>query len=367
MHKKINVARPSMPPMEEYFDKIKTLWDSAWLTNGGIIHNEFEDLLKKYLEVDNISLFMNGHMALELLIQALDLSGEIITTPFTFVSTTHAIVRNGIKPVFCDINPETFTIDVDKIESLITEKTTAILAVHLYGNVCDVEKIDSIAKKYNLKVIYDAAHSFGTSLNGTTVGNFGDASIFSFHSTKVFTSIEGGAVAFKDMNIGEELYKLKNFGIKSQFSVEGVGANAKMNEFQAAMGVCNLKYIDQEISKRKRNVERYIKHLSKIEGIKLMKLKEGVTTNYSYFPVVFDESILGFNREIVCNSLEKENIFARRYFYHLISDFECYREKFDSSLTPIAQDISKNVLTLPLYAELELEDVDRICNIILNR
>jgi len=366
MHKKINVARPSMPPMEEYFDKIKTLWDSAWLTNGGIIHNEFEDLLKIYLRVDNISLLTNGHMALELLIQAMDLSGEIITTPFTFASTTHAIVRNGIKPVFCDINPETFTIDVDKIESLITEKTTAILAVHLYGNICDVEKIDIIAKKYNLKVIYDAAHSFGTSLSGTAVGNFGDASIFSFHSTKVFTSIEGGAVSYKDINIGENLYKLKNFGIKSQFSVEGVGANAKMNEFQAAMGVCNLKYIDQEISKRKRIVERYIKHLSKIEGIKLMKLKEGVITNYSYFPVVFDERILGFDRELVCNSLEKENIFARRYFYPLISDFECYREQFDSSLTPITQDISKKVLTLPLYADLELEDVDRVCDIILN-
>lgn len=366
MNNRINVTRSSMPPIEDYIETIKPLWDSGWLTNMGVLHTQFEEMLKEYLQAPNISLLTNGHMGLELLIQAMHLSGEIITTPFTFASTTHAIVRNGIKPVFCDIDPYSYTIDTNKIESLITDKTTAILPVHIYGNICDVVKIEEIAQKYNLKIIYDAAHSFGTTLNGIGVGNFGDASVFSFHATKVFNSIEGGAVTYKDLKIGEELYKLKNFGIKSQFDIDGVGSNAKMNEFQAAMGLCNLKYIDKEIAKRKVIYERYVNHLSHIEGIQLMTINKDIVTNYSYFPVLFNENKLNRDRETICRKLEKENIFPRRYFYPLTSDFECYKGMFDTSKTPVAKYVSDRILTLPMYADLKLKDVDRICDIILS-
>lgn len=366
MNNRINVTRSSMPPIEDYIETIKPLWDSSWLTNMGVLHTQFEERLKKYLQTPDISLLTNGHLGLELLIQAMHLSGEIITTPFTFASTTHAIVRNGIKPVFCDIDPYSYTIDTNKIESLITDKTTAILPVHIYGNICDVAKIEEIAQKYKLKIIYDAAHSFGTTLNGKGVGNFGDASVFSFHATKVFNSIEGGAVTYSDLKIGEELYKLKNFGIKSQFDIDGVGSNAKMNEFQAAMGICNLKYIDKEIAKRKAIYERYVKHLSHIEGIQLMKINKDIVTNYSYFPVLFNENILNRDRETICSKLEKENIFPRRYFYPLTSDFECYRGMFDTSKTPVAKYVSDRILTLPMYSDLKINDVDRICDIILS-
>lgn len=366
MNNRINVTRSSMPPIEDYIETIKPLWDSSWLTNMGVLHTQFEERLKKYLQTPNISLLTNGHLGLELLIQAMHLSGEIITTPFTFASTTHAIVRNGIKPVFCDIDPYSYTIDTNKIESLITDKTTAILPVHIYGNICDVAKIEEIAQKYKLKIIYDAAHSFGTTLNGIGVGNFGDASVFSFHATKVFNSIEGGAVTYSDLKIGEELYKLKNFGIKSQFDIDGVGSNAKMNEFQAAMGICNLKYINKEIAKRKAIYERYVKHLSHIKGIQLMKINKDIVTNYSYFPVLFNENILNRDRETICSKLEKENIFPRRYFYPLTSDFECYRGMFDTSKTPVAKYVSDRILTLPMYSDLKLNDVDRICDIILS-
>ena len=366
MNKIINVTKSSMPPLEEYVNEIKPLWDTAWLTNMGAKHNEFEEKLLAYLGVDNISLFTNGHLALELLIQAFGLTGEVITTPFTFASTTHAIVRNNLTPVFCDIDSETFTIDPDKLESLITKKTSAILPVHLYGNVCDVERISEIANKHHLTVIYDAAHSFGVTYNGMGIGNFGDAAMYSFHATKVFHSIEGGAVAFKDKIIGEELYKLKNFGIKSQFDIDGVGSNAKMNEFQAAMGICNLRHIDANIQQRKQIINRYMENLEGVKGLQFMKLRQGVSSNYGYFPVIFHEDILGYDREKVCESLQNKNIFARRYFYPLISDFQCYRNQYNSNRTPIAQYISKRVLTLPVYADLCLEDVDKICDIVLN-
>ena len=362
----IQVTRSSMPEFEEYIEEIKELWDSHWLTNMGIKHRKLEDELVKYLEVPNITLFNNGHMALENVIAAFNLAGEVITTPFTFVSTTHAIVRNGLKPVFCDINPNSYVMDEEKIEALITKETSAIIPVHLYGNICDVEKIQKIADKYKLKVIYDAAHAFGTNYKGITVGNFGDASMFSFHATKVFNTIEGGAVSYRCKDLGDKLYTLKNFGIKSQFVVDGIGANSKMNEFQAAMGICNLRHIESELLKRKKVVERYMTHLSGIDGLKFMQFNDGVQTNYSYFPVVFDENKLGFEREEVYKKLELNGIYARRYFYPLTSDFECYRDRFNSSSTPVARYISDRVLTLPLYSDLPLDDVDRICKLILS-
>ncbi|HEY8892399.1 MAG TPA: DegT/DnrJ/EryC1/StrS family aminotransferase [Clostridium sp.] len=365
-NKPIFVTRSSMPPMEEYINEIKSIWDTAWLTNMGKYHKQLEQDLIQYLEVDKIQLFTNGHMALELLIQAMNLKGEVITTPFTFASTTHAIVRNGLTPVFCDINPEDYTMDVTKIESLITDKTSAILPVHVYGHICNIDEIERIASKYGLKVIYDAAHTFGEKVNGQGIGNFGDASMFSFHATKVFNTIEGGGVTFSDESIGKELYKLKNFGIQSEVLVDGVGSNAKMNEFQAAMGICNLRHISQQILKRKTVVERYRKWLFGIDGIKIMQDKENVQSNYAYFPVVFDEKVFGFTRNEVCDKLEENNIFARKYFYPLTNSFDCYHGKFDVNKTPVAQRIAKRVLTLPLYADLSIDDVDRICNIILN-
>lgn len=246
---RVNVTRSLLPSLEEYIEEISSMWETHWLTNMGEKHQRLEKQLKEYLDVPDITLMSNGHMALELILQALDLTGEVITTPFTFASTTHAIVRNNLKPVFCDISEDDFTIDVEKIESLITDKTSAILPVHVYGNICQVEEIQRIADKYGLKVIYDAAHTFGETWKGQGIGTFGDASTFSFHATKVFNTIEGGAVCYHDEEIGAKLYKLKNFGIKNEEVVDGIGANAKMNEFQAAMGICNLRHVDEEIEK----------------------------------------------------------------------------------------------------------------------
>ncbi len=361
--KSIQVTRSSMPDFEEYTEEIKELWESHWLTNMGTKHKQLESGLLEYLDIPNISLFTNGHLALENVIASLNLTGEVITTPFTFASTTHAIVRNGLEPVFCDINSEDYTLDVEKLESLITDKTSAIVPTHVYGNICNVSEIERIAKKHNLKVIYDAAHAFGVTLDGQNVANFGDASIFSFHATKVFNTIEGGAVVYKDEKLTKILKDLRNFGITGPESVEYVGGNAKMNEFQAAMGICNLRHVDGEIEKRKVAMERYIERLSNIYGIKLCKSQTGVKRNYAYFPVVFDG--YKFNRDEVAEKLKAENIFARKYFYPLISSFECYKERFEDNKTPVAKHIAERVLTLPLYADLALEDVDRICDIIL--
>lgn len=365
MDKKILVTRSSMPEFEEYVEMIKPLWGSHWITNMGMYHNQLQEAICSYSKVDNISLFVNGHMALELLIQAMGFeeNTEVITTPFTFASTTHAIVRNRLKPVFCDIKRDDFTIDVDKIESLITDKTVAILPVHVYGNVCDIEKIKSIADKYNLKVIYDAAHTFGETYKGLGVGAFGDASIFSFHATKVFNTIEGGAVAYSDPDLGEKLYKLKNFGIASEEVVNGVGANAKMNEFQAAMGLCNLKHLETEIDKRKHVVEEYRLKLCNIKGVRLNKIQEDVSSNYSYFPIVM-EGNNGKNRDGLYDFLMEHGIYSRKYFYPLTNAFECYKGAFDIESTPVAYEISKKILTLPLYADLTLEEVDYICELI---
>ena len=365
--KNILVTRSSMPTLDEYIDEIKDIWDTHWLTNMGAKHKELQKELLEYLGVDEIDLFTNGHMALELSLQAMNLpkNSEVITTPFTFASTTHAIVRNGLEPVFCDVNPVDFTMDVTKIEELITDRTSAIMPVHVYGNICNVDEIQRIADKYGLKVIYDAAHTFGVRYKDRGIASFGDVSCFSFHATKVFNSIEGGAACFKDKDFGLELYRLKNFGIRGPEVVDGVGANAKMNEFCAAMGLCNLRHVDEEIEKRRKVVERYREHLEGVEGIQLSPIQKDVKPNYAYFPAIFDEKVFGSSRNEVFEALENEGIGARKYFYPLTNTFDCFHGKYDSNLTPVALHLSKRVLTLPLYADLDLEDVDRICEIIL--
>ena len=365
MSDKILVTRSSMPEFEEYIEEIRDIWESRWLTNMGLKHQVFQEQLKEYLDVEDLDLLTNGHMALELSMQALNLQGEVITTPFTFASTTHAIVRNGLEPVFCDINPVDFTMDVSKIESLITDKTCAIAPVHVYGNVCNIDEIQRIAKKYGLKVIYDAAHTFGVKYKGKGVGSYGDVSCFSFHATKVFHSIEGGAACFNDKSFGKELYRLKNFGIRNPEVVDGVGANAKMNEFCAAMGICNLRHIDEDIAMRKAVVERYRERLEGVEGLQLNPIQKDVEPNYAYFPVIFDEKVFGSSRNEVMDALEAQGIGARKYFYPITNSFDCFHGKYDVYKTPVALHISKRVLTLPLYSELALSDVDRICDIIL--
>lgn len=365
MDKPIFVTQSSMPKMEEYMEEIKPLWETHWLTNMGQKHVTLQKQLKDYMAVENVDLLTNGHMSLELTIQALNLHGEIITTPFTFASTTHAIVRNNCIPVFGDVNGDTFTLDATKIEDLITDRTCAILPVHVYGNICDITEIDRIAKKYGLKVIYDAAHAFGEKYKGNGIGSYGDVSCFSFHATKVFNTIEGGCVCYSDEEFGHAIGRLKNFGIRNQEVVDAVGANAKMNEFCAAMGICNLRHIDEEIKKRQIVVERYRERLEGIEGLQLNAIQNNVISNYAYFPIVIDEKKYGASRNEVYLELEKHNIHARKYFYPLTNTFDCFHGIYDVSTTPNALWISLRVLTLPLYADLELKDVDRICEIII--
>lgn len=358
---KILVTRSSMPSLEEYVEEIRPLWETHWLTNMGQKHQELEKQLKEYLGVKEVSLFSNGHMALELTLQAMHLHGEVITTPFTFASTTHAIVRNGLTPVFCDINPEDYTIDVEEIERHITDATTAIVPVHVYGKICAVEEISYIAKKYGLKVIYDAAHAFGEAYRGTGIGNFGDASMLSFHATKVYNTIEGGAICYSDQELGLELYRLKNFGIRSEDVIDEVGANAKMNEFQAAMGICNLRHVDAQIQKRRAVCECYEALLSDIDGIRIAPPQQEVQQNYAYFPILIDEKAFGRTRNEVYELLKEQNIFTRKYFYPLTSTFDCYHGMADPALTPRARHISLRVLTLPLYADLPLSAAETIC------
>lgn len=365
MDSQIFVTRSSMPELTEYIDEVSPMWESHWLTNMGSKHIQLQDKLREYLDVENVELFTNGHMALELTLQAMNLQGEVITTPFTFASTTHAIVRNGLKPVFCDIDPVTYTMDTTKLEELITDRACAIMPVHVYGNICNVEEIKRIAHKYELKVIYDAAHTFGETYKGKGIGSFGDASCFSFHATKVFNSIEGGATCYRDEQLGRKLYELKNFGICGPEEVSAVGANAKMNEFCAAMGLCNLRHVDNEIAKRKAVAERYREHLSGVEGIQLNVIQPEVKSNYAYFPVIFEEKQFGASRAEVFDKLAEHGICARKYFYPLTSAFSAFHGQYDIMKTPVALHISKRVLTLPLYADLDMENVDRICEIIL--
>lgn len=358
------VTKSSMPPYEEYIKAIRPLWDSHWLTNMGTFHQELERKLKDYLKVPELSLFVNGHMALEMSIQAFGFpeGSEIITTPFTFISTTHAIVRNHFKPVFCDVKLSDGTIDETKIEDLITEKTAAIIPVHVYGHVCNVEEIEKIAYKYNLKVIYDAAHAFGVEYKGRGIGCFGDASIFSFHATKVFNTIEGGAVAFADPSLYEKLYNLKNFGIRGEELVSEVGANAKMNEFCAIMGLCNLQHINVAMEKRAGRYERYREGLTKMKGIKLLGRNEAANNNYAYCPILIGEEYK-MTRDELHAELQRNHIFTRKYFYPLTSDEACFKNKYRHVLLNHARDLSERVLVLPMYEELEYEIIDKIIEI----
>ncbi len=357
----INVTRSSMPSFEEYCEEIKVLWESRWLTNMGEKHNTLKGLLCDYLKVPNTELFCNGHIALYCAIKALGLKGEIITTPFTFASTTNAIVQAGCTPVFCDVTDD-YTIDVSKLEALITEKTSAILAVHVYGNICDVDGLDRLAKKHGLKVIYDAAHAFGVEYNGKGITSYGDISMLSFHATKVFHTIEGGALCYNDPELTTEIVKQRGFGLDGEM-IDCFGTNGKMNEFQAAMGICNLRHIDEEIGSRGEAYALYTDLLSGIDGIKLLQIRKGTKQNYAYFPVLFDKEKLGKSRDDVLASLAEDNIIARKYFYPLVSanrEFGCDY----SELTPNAKYYSENVLCLPMYAHLGKEDVIKICEIV---
>lgn len=359
----VPVTRSSMPPFEEFMEEIAPLWESHWLTNMGLKHKELEQRLKERLRVENIALYTNGHSALECAIEALGLRGKVITTPFTFASTVHAIVRKGLEPVFADIKPDDYTIDPASIERLIDSSTCAIIPVHVYGNVCDVDAIQAIADKYNLKVIYDAAHAFGIERNGRSVADFGDVSMFSFHATKAFNTIEGGALCFHDPALKPLLDQWKNFGITGSETVEYVGGNAKMNEFCAAMGICNLRHFEEEIAKRGIVAEHYWRRIDGMRGVKACRPNESVLYNYAYLPVLF-ENDFGVTRDEVFEALRAAGIRARKYFYPLASDYACYQGRYDSSDTPVAKYVSDRILTLPMYSDLESDTVDRICDTI---
>lgn len=366
----ILVTRSSMPPLGEYVDEIAPLWESRWLTNMGAEHGKLEAALKERLRVENLALFTNGHNALECILEALDLRGEVVTTPFTFASTTHAIVRKGLVPVFADVRPSDLTLDPEAVEAAITPRTCAIVPVHVYGNLCDVDALADIAERHGLALVYDAAHAFGVErLNPATgewesAASFGDASMFSFHATKVFNTIEGGCVCFGDAGLYDVLNQWKNFGIAGPEDVECVGSNAKMNEFCAAMGVCNLRHLDGEIAKRRAVAERYWESLEGTPGLTVFRPAEGVRHNYAYLPVLFDPKAFGATRDDVFDALAAEGVGARKYFYPLVSDFACYRSVYSSDRTPAAKRAAERVLTLPMFADLALEDVDRICAIV---
>ena len=362
----ITVTQPCLPPLEEFIPYLQQIWDNKWLTNNGPLHQQLEQELATYLGVKFISLFSNGTLALITALQALNITGEVITTPFSFVATTHSLWWNKITPVFVDIEPEYLNLDPTKIEAAITPKTTAIMPVHVYGNPCKMEKIQRIADKHGLKVIYDAAHAFGVKLHGVSVLNSGDLSILSFHATKVFSTIEGGAIICHTEEMKHHIDNLKNFGFRGETVVEEPGINAKLNEVQAAFGLLQLKYIDGFIGKRKKITELYFSLLKDIKGIRFLPCMEDITHSYSYFPILIDEFEYGMNRDALYEKLKENNIFARRYFYPLISHFEPYRElnSANDENLPVASKAALQVLCLPIYVELSLQDVEKIVNII---
>lgn len=361
---KIFVTKAAMPEYEEFIEAIKPLWDTHRITNMGEYHHKLEEKIMHYLNVPYASLMVNGHMALEMTIQAFDFpkGSEIITTPFTFISTTHAIIRNGMVPVFCDVK-EDGTIDENKIEDLITEKTVAILPVHVYGNVCNIDAISDIAYKYNLKVIYDAAHAFGISVGNKNIANCGDASCFSFHATKIFNTIEGGAVTFSDEGLYEKLYNLKNFGIRGEEVVVAVGANAKMNEFSAIMGLCNLNHLEENIEKRKVIYEYYERKMASVVGVRLLKPLCDQSKNYAYLPAIIEDECAKSRNEIY-SALRENDIYARKYFYPLTSDQACFKNKYKDISLQMARYLSERILCLPIYPDMDVAIVDRIINII---
>lgn len=363
MNDNIQVTSPSLPPLEEFIEEIREIWETHRLTNNGPKHNLLAQRLCDYLGVPRLSLFANGHLALEAALEALGLQGEVITTPFTYASTTHAIVRRGLTPRFCDIDEETFNLNPDGIEALITGRTSAILPVHVYGTPCDTEKIEEIARRHGLPVIYDAAHAFGVRVGGRGIGSCGDISMFSFHATKVFNTFEGGGLAFADEKLEAQLLQIKQFGAVGQDDAVVAGTNAKMTEISAAMGLCNLRHTDEQIGKRERIARRYLGWLDGVPGIRMVRPRPDVRQNYAYFPVVFDGFRKG--RDEICESLQQNGIYPRKYFYPLTSKFVCYKGRLDPGSTPVAEHIADRVLTLPMYADLPLEAVDTICKIIL--
>lgn len=361
----IPVTRSSMPDFDAFVREIAPLWESRWLTNRGEKVRSLEAELNTYLGVEHSALTVNGHMALETLLQAFDLTGEVITTPFTFASTTHAIVRSGLTPVFADIKSDDYTIDPASIEALITPRTSAIVPVHIYGTLCDVDAIQEIADRHGLAVIYDAAHAFGVERNGVGAASFGDASMLSFHATKVFNTVEGGLAVVKGTSLLAKVKHLQNFGITGLDEVGHVGGNAKMNEFSAAMGLCNLRTLHGDIQRREQVDAAYRDRLSGVPGIHLLEQVEGVASNYAYFPITVNPDEFGATRDQVHDGLAIRGVYTRKYFYPLITDFAVYRDTFDSTATPVAKRAADEVLTLPMYADLSMRNVNRICDELL--
>jgi len=365
-NKPVYVTQPVLPPIKEFEKLLKDIWKSKQLTNGGRYHTLLEKALAEYLGVKYISLFSNGTLALITALQTLNITGEVITTPFSFVATTHALWWNGIKPVFADIEKNTFNIDPLKVEKAITPKTTSIMPVHVFGNPCNVNALQKSAEVYRLKIVYDAAHAFGVRINDNSVLNFGDLSVLSFHATKVYNTLEGGAIICHDENTKKSIDYLKNFGYDGEFTVVGPGINAKMNEFQAAFGLLQLKTIDGKIEKRKCLTNIYREQLKNINGIVFLNEMKNIKHNYAYFPILIDQKRFGKSRDEVYSLLRKDNLFARKYFYPLISEFPTYK-RLDSAVSsnlPVANNIANKVLCLPIYPDLKITNVIKICKLI---
>lgn len=365
-NKPVYVTEPVLPPIDEFKKLIDEIWESKWLTNNGKFHQEFEAKLAEYLGVKYVSLFSNGTLALITALQVLRITGEVITTPYSFVASTHALHWNGIKPVFCDIEPDYLTLNPEKIEAAITPKTTAILPVHVYGNPCQVEQIQQIADIYGLRVIYDAAHAFGVKINEKSVLNFGDLSVLSFHATKVFNTFEGGAIICHDERTKKRIDFLKNFGFADEVTVVSPGINAKMNEIQSAIGILQLKGIKKHIEIRKKISSFYRKALEKVEGIRFLGEQPDVTSNYAYFPIFVEKQKYGKTRDELYDELKKHNIYGRRYFYPLISQFPTYRNLPSASHDnlPIAEKITQEVICIPIHPNLEEIIQEKIIEII---
>jgi len=366
LNKPIYVTQPAFPPLDEFTELLKQIWENKILTNNGPFHQQFEKELADYLDVKYISVFSNGTLALMTALQALRITGEVITTPFSFVATTHSLWWNNIKPVFADIESNTFNLDPVKVESAITPQTTAIMPVHVYGNPCNLTELQRIADTYGLKLIYDAAHAFGVKVNGDSVLNFGDLSILSFHATKVFNTIEGGAIICHDEKTKQRIDYLKNFGFADETTVIAPGINAKMNEVQAAYGLLQLKYVDENIAKRKAITQLYREQLANILGLKYLNDMETVNHTYSYFPIFINEKVYGKTRDELYDELKKHNIYGRRYFYPLISQFPSYRGLASAKLSnlPIAEKVAQQVICLPIYPNIDKKDIEYISNII---
>ena len=365
-NKPILVSQPTLPNLDDFVESLKVIWERKWLTNNGEFHKEFEQKLADYLGVKYVSLFSNGTLALISALQTLRITGEVITTPYSFVATTHALHWNSIKPVFVDVDPVYGNIDPVKIEAAITPKTTAILPVHVYGNPTDVERIGEIAETYGLKIVYDAAHAFGVEKNGNSVLNFGDLSILSFHATKTFNTIEGGAIVCKDESTKKRIDYLKNFGFAGETTVVAPGINAKMNEVQAAYGLLQLESYSKLTKRRQDLANLYRKLLKDIKGIRALYDIENIKHNYSYFPIFINEEEFGMTRDELYFKLKEEGIYGRRYFYPLISEFPTYRGLASSNPEnlKVASQIANEVICLPIYPSLNDSDIQSIINAI---